>query len=205
MHIAVLASDEQWNALTVDTTGIQWIRAGLPFSFTDYPHADAFFIITIPGNIDFSQTSQPVFINSVTTTLKELQAPDHVYRFNGWNTFLQRSSWEIAGQVNGSIAAMLQLLHKQPIQVTDAPGLVAASIIAMIINEAYFALEDGVSSKADIDTAMKLGTNYPYGPFEWAEKIGLENITALLQKLNDADNRYQPAALLISETPQQKT
>ena len=67
----------------------------------------------------------------------------------------------------------------------------------MIINEGYFAVEDNVSSKAEIDTAMKLGTNYPYGPFEWAELIGLNNILGLLQKLNLTDTRYQPSQLLM--------
>ena len=70
----------------------------------------------------------------------------------------------------------------------------------MIINEAYFALEDNVSSKAEIDTAMKLGTNYPYGPFEWASVIGTENILTLLQKLYLTDSRYKPSQLLITET-----
>jgi 3-hydroxybutyryl-CoA dehydrogenase len=66
----------------------------------------------------------------------------------------------------------------------------------MIINEAYFALDDAVSSKAEIDIAMKLGTNYPWGPFEWAEKIGLNNIYLLLQKLSLTNKRYQPAPTL---------
>ena len=91
-------------------------------------------------------------------------------------------------------------MNKKIISVADEPGLVAAAIVATIINEAYFALEDEVSTKAAIDTAMKLGTNYPYGPFEWAEKTGLENIAALLKKLSVTDSRYQPAGLLIRET-----
>ena len=69
----------------------------------------------------------------------------------------------------------------------------------MIINEAYFALEEGVSTKEEIDTAMKLGTNYPYGPFEWAKKIGLKNIFQLLDKLHKTNLRYEPAALLKKE------
>jgi 3-hydroxybutyryl-CoA dehydrogenase len=46
---------------------------------------------------------------------------------------------------------------------------------------------------------MKLGTNYPHGPFEWAEMIGTENILALLQKLNVTDSRYRPCELLVKE------
>ncbi len=69
----------------------------------------------------------------------------------------------------------------------------------MIINEAYFALQDEVSSKDEIDTAMKLGTNYPHGPFEWSKKIGLKNIYGLLSKLVETNNRYEPAGLLKKE------
>ena len=69
----------------------------------------------------------------------------------------------------------------------------------MIINEAYFALEDNVSSKTEIDTAMKLGTNYPFGPFEWVGLIGNKNVLALLQQLYATDSRYKPSELLIKE------
>ncbi len=60
--------------------------------------------------------------------------------------------------------------------VKDEPGLVSARVISMIVNEAFFALAEGVSTMEEIDVAMKLGTNYPYGPFEWLEKIGVANI-----------------------------
>ena len=69
----------------------------------------------------------------------------------------------------------------------------------MIINEAYFGLGDDLSTKAGIDTAMKLGTNYPYGPFEWCEKIGTEKIYSLLKKLEATNSRYTPAPLLAKE------
>jgi 3-hydroxybutyryl-CoA dehydrogenase len=68
----------------------------------------------------------------------------------------------------------------------------------MIINEAYLSLEEGVSSKEEMNTAMRLGTNYPYGPFEWAEKIGMEHIARLLQALSRQQVRYAPAPLLLS-------
>ena len=70
----------------------------------------------------------------------------------------------------------------------------------MIINEAFYAKGDGVSSERDIDTAMKLGTNYPFGPFEWGRLIGMKNIYALLKKLSSGDERYTPASALEKET-----
>ena len=84
----------------------------------------------------------------------------------------------------------------------DDYGFIAARIIAMIINEAYYALEENVSTKEQIDIAMKLGTNYPYGPFEWSEKIGLKNILSLLQKLSKQNNRYTISSLLVHESQQ---
>ena len=70
----------------------------------------------------------------------------------------------------------------------------------MIVNEAYFALEQQVSSKEEIDIAMKTGTNYPYGPFEWGKLIGIKNIYALLMELSRLDKRYQPSDPLKQET-----
>ena len=66
----------------------------------------------------------------------------------------------------------------------------------MIVNEAYYTLQEEVSTKEEIDTAMKLGTNYPYGPFEWSELIGLDKIHLLLTRLGNTDDRYRPARLL---------
>ncbi len=202
MKFVVCAMDNEWQELTKDAADIQWIRAEVPFSFSAYSDADAFFILSIPENINYTQTSKPVFINSVVTTLKELDVPENAVRFNGWNSFLRRDVWEVAGTLTTDIHTVLQKINKKAIAVADEPGLIAATVIAMIINEAYFAVEDNVSSKTEIDTAMQLGTNYPFGPFEWAQKIGLNNIAALLQKLYTTNNRYQPAAQLVAESMQ---
>ena len=65
--------------------------------------------------------------------------------------------------------------------------------IAMIINEAYFALDEGLASPSAIDLAMKNGVNYPLGPIEWGEKIGLAHVCELLQELHEIteDSRYR--------------
>ncbi len=204
MQIVVLGSDEQWESLTDNITDIEWVKGKASFSFSDYIQADAFIILDSTQHFEYSQTTKPVFINSVTNTLKELNTPKHVLRINGWNSFLNRASWEIAGILNPAANIILEKLNKKPIAVADEPGFVAAKIIAMIINEAYFALGDGVSDKPAIDTAMKLGTNYPYGPFEWTEKIGLNNIYTLIQKLSLTDTRYQPAPMLVAAAGQNK-
>ncbi|MBS1510710.1 MAG: hypothetical protein JST86_07720 [Bacteroidetes bacterium] len=198
MQIVVVADEAQWQYLSGLGQGIAWVKADEPFQFSQYPAAAAFFIVKENDTVQFPLSSAPIFINSVCTTLTELNAPGQVVRINGWETFLQRPLWEVAGMVNDTVTNILTALNKQYLPVQDEPGLVAARVIAMIINEAFFTLGDAVSSTTDIDTAMKLGTNYPYGPFEWAEKIGVKNIITLLQKLQAADNRYTPAPRLLA-------
>lgn len=143
----------------------------------------------------------PVFVNAVLADAGDI--PENFIRINAWNTFLERDVMEIAAR-NGSMflepaIAILDALGWKYLQAPDAPGLVAARTIVMIINEAYFGLGDGISSRNDIDTAMKLGTNYPYGPFEWAEKTGIRKVHALLSKLSQNDPRYSPAPSLTEE------
>ncbi|RYF80186.1 MAG: 3-hydroxybutyryl-CoA dehydrogenase, partial [Chitinophagaceae bacterium] len=91
------------------------------------------------------------------------------------------------------------LLNRKWEWLPDEPGFVSPRVVSMIINEAFMALAENVSTKEEINTAMKLGTAYPYGPFEWAEKIGMQNIVALLQKLGTTQTRYTPAELLVKE------
>ncbi|MFN8253399.1 MAG: 3-hydroxyacyl-CoA dehydrogenase family protein [Ferruginibacter sp.] len=199
MQLVVLANDEQWNELAVDTEEVQWIRASLPFAAESYPDAAAFFLLDITGSHLEYPNGKPVFINSMLTGLSALGAPPAATGINGWSSFLKRPLWEITGNCGDDATGVLKKINKQYITVKDEPGLVAGRVVAMIINEAYFAWGDAVSDKAAIDTAMKLGTNYPYGPFEWAEKIGLKNIYTLLATLGKTDNRYTPAPALVKE------
>lgn len=205
MKIVVAASDEQWGTLTRNRPKVEWLRVGNCTEFIQHKTADAYFNLT--DNIAFTGYTlleKPVIINAVSKTLKELNAPVNVLRINGWNVFLQRSTWEIAGVITEKIKRLFKSIDIKITAVADEPGLIAARIVSMIVNEAYFTVADNVSTKDEIDTAMKLGTNYPYGPFEWAESIGNENILALLQKLSLTDGRYQPSALLIKEVNEKK-
>ncbi len=197
MKIAVLANDTQWEELTKPGTD-SCFRIGpgdiMPRDI------DSVLLLENTGDFDFTQTTKPVLVNSVATTLAEMQIPNHVIRLNGWNSFIGRNQWEVAGNLTAEVEAILAVLGKKAIVVADEPGFVSARIISMIINEAYFALEEAVSTKEEIDIAMKLGTNYPYGPFQWASLIGLPEIYTLLTKLSRVDSRYLPSNLLIKET-----
>ena len=139
---------------------------------------------------------KPVFINSVVETLEQKKLPSNFSRINGWPGFLQRQTWDVASNNKEIAGKVFESLHWNIVFVKDEPGLVASRVISMIINEAFFALEDGVSTIDEIDLAMKLGTNYPYGPFEWQDKIGLQNIYHLLKSLSVKDKRYSVSPLL---------
>lgn len=108
---------------------------------------------------------------------------------------------EVAGGLksSGSAAeaglAFFRALGKEPVQVGDGPGMILARVVSMLANEAASALDDGVASARDIDTAMKLGVAYPFGPLEWADRLGLDLVYQTVRTLQQdyGDDRYRPA------------
>ncbi len=91
-------------------------------------------------------------------------------------------------------------MGKTPITVSDTPCFATSRLIQTLINEAIFCLYEGVSSKEEIDTAMKLGMNHPMGPLELADFIGLDVVLAMQQSLYNGfqDSKYRPCPLLMS-------
>jgi 3-hydroxybutyryl-CoA dehydrogenase len=91
----------------------------------------------------------------------------------------------------------------QPVEMVDVPGLIVARTIAMLINEAADAVQQGVCDEAGADAAMKLGVNYPAGPFEWLGLWGGSAVTALLDRLDafHRGERYRVSPYLRHTTP----
>lgn len=156
---------------------------------------DVFFIMDEEYNLADPDIfkNKPVIINSVSRTLSGDEKAKNVARIIGWPGFLQRPVWEIAARNKEEMAAIFKDLGWEVIVVKDKPGMVAARVVSMIINEAFYALKENISTKNEIDLAMKLGTNYPFGPFEWAEKIGIEKVFDLLTILAETDTRCIPS------------
>lgn len=104
------------------------------------------------------------------------------------------SSPEVIAQATGFV----QRLDKEWAMVKDSIGMVLPRILCMLANEAGFALTEHVAGPSEIDTAMKLGTNYPHGPVEWIERIGVKQVHAVLASLNRtfAEDRYRISPLL---------
>lgn len=196
MRVAVKAGAEQWEEillLPMEAECVRWEEGSMPAGEVDAWLMVADEPVLPPGH------DKPVFVHAVDGTCASHALPVNCIRINAWKGFLSRTAWELAGRVTPEAEAVVRSLGRTPLQVADEPGLVAGRVLAMIINEAYYALGEGVSTRAEIDTAMKLGTNYPYGPFEWAERIGLQEVHRLLKSLESCGDRYRPAPLLIQE------
>lgn len=153
-----------------------------------------------PQRIDaYRHTTKPVILGLVQFTLHEL-ALTHlpIARMNHWPGFGERNLIELALSSPDTTLPLeqLQALNLPITVVPDVVGFVSTRIVAGIINEACFAWGEGVSTPAEIDTAMRLGTNYPRGPFEWLEAIGAARVLLLLQRLALTDLRYAPAPQL---------
>lgn len=173
-------------------------------NFLQYPDADAYIDFDFEKNKDNLAQLQNlqglVMINSVVYPLEETNTS--FIRINGWPGFLESEIIEasyISENLRPKAETFFRQLNKAVEWLPDEPGFVTPRIISMIINEAYFALQEEVSTREDIDAAMKLGTAYPYGPFEWAQKIGLRKIMHLLNRLSEEKTQYAPAPLLVQE------
>ena len=197
MIIAIKATEQQKQVILQKNTPIQFIWVDDSSEATT--NADAYFDVTDnEAALFFNVADKPVFKNAVTATGSSL--PANYIRINAWPFFFERNAWELScsDAILPQAQQVLEQLNIKPIIVADKPGLIAAPVIAMIINEAFYTLGEGVSTKEDIDTAMKLGTNYAYGPFEWCDKIGAKNIVNLLNVLAlNNKTRYIAAPLLL--------
>jgi 3-hydroxybutyryl-CoA dehydrogenase len=207
MKVAVISndtriiSDESYRRI-FPAAGIEWVRLQNPDQAQQYSDIDLYIDLDFtmdPDRIEglSRHLPAPILINAVVPTLREIQRP--FIRINAWPGFLERSIHELVTPDETTalcIAGLYRQLGKQYKMVPDIPGMISARILATIINEAYYTLQEEVSTAMEIDTAMKLGTNYPMGPFEWCERIGPEKVYELLNVLSKTESRYMAAKAL---------
>lgn len=151
-----------------------------------------------------------VFVNAAKVSLAELSnLANHslkakLFGFNGLPTLLNRNVLEVTileEADHDQLSNICRDLNTEFLLVDDRVGLVTPRIICMIINEAYYTSEEGTASREDIDLSMKLGTNYPYGPFEWCQRIGVKHVYELLEAVYEDthDERYKICGQLKKE------
>jgi 3-hydroxybutyryl-CoA dehydrogenase len=165
MRLVVLTNEQLKEELLStginDSCKVDWINSSKELS--SYDDADAVIDLLFEHNsYDSSHLTgflkRPVFVNSMHKPAVEIGLP--VIRINAWPGFLKRSVAEVCcGNDTDKKEAekIVGLLNRNTEWVPDIKGFISARIVSMIINEAYFALEENVSTKEEIDIAMRLG------------------------------------------------
>lgn len=201
MHLIIRArsTQRQWLPIQALPAGItvDWLSENETIDKTK--HYDAGVDLIGEEEPDFASAFRLLFpdalllVNSVVKT-SEAWDPATI-RINAWPGFIEKEIWEAARNTLHQMAAekIAEGLGHRLVWCPDTPGLVSARVIAQVINEAFLAWEEGVSTPTEIDIAMKTGTNYPLGPFEWAERVGKERWIALLEALEKKQPRYHLA------------
>ncbi len=144
---------------------------------------------------------------AMTVTLAASQNPEYASRIVGYSAmglYTGQTTVELAVSDATSDAALrsarryFESLGLKTILVGDTPGLILPRTLAMLVNEAASALMEDVASPEDIDTAMRLGTNYPVGPLAWADQVGIDVLRQVLYHLFSeyGEDRYRPMPLL---------
>ena len=105
---------------------------------------------------------------------------------------------ESSDETIAAIEAVAKAMGKDTVVVRDSAGFITSRVNAMIGNEAFFMLQEGVASARDIDKALKLGLNHPMGPFELVDLVGLDTRLSVLEFLHKSlGEKYRPCPLLV--------
>ncbi|WP_400192724.1 3-hydroxyacyl-CoA dehydrogenase family protein [Hymenobacter sp. B81] len=190
-------------------------EAALPLLDEALPTADVVFDFGNYGPLYEERAGLVVFAEAATESLASRFGGPHrpsypVFGFCGLPTLLNRPLLEVslldpaaADQLRETCAHLGTDFRV----VEDRVGLVTPRVVCMIINEACFTVQEGTASVRDIDLAMKLGTSYPRGPFEWANALGVARVYEVLAALweDTRDERYRICPLLKRMVQQQES
>ena len=141
---------------------------------------------------------------SLTEMAGALKDPSRVAGMHFFNPVHKMKLVEIVRALESSPAALEAIedvarrMGKETVLVRESPGFITSRVNAMIGNEAFYMLQEGVASARDIDQALKLGLNHPMGPFELVDLVGLDTRLSVLQFLHQSlGEKYRPCPLLV--------
>ena len=214
MKIGILASQAKrkaWENKETPSSTFSWVQDN-----EGHEHYDVFVDLDFDDNSyrmqDYFTNSQTVFVlGAVKCSLESaavgLEMPKNWkgIGINALPTLIERTTLECTNPFQlpeASLEELASLLGYQQIEVVGSRvGLITPRVICMIINEAFYTVQEGTANREDINLAMQLGTNYPKGPFEWCDAIGIQNVYEVLEAMyNDTkDERYKICSLLKQE------
>ena len=157
--------------------------------------------LAAPGAVIASNTSSI----SITRLAAATKRPDKVIGMHFFNPVPVMALVELirglqtSEETYAAVEAAAKKVGKTPVQVRNSPGFVVNRMLCPMINEAIFALAEGLATAEQIDVAMKAGANHPIGPLALADLIGLDVELAVMQVLFEGfkDPKYRPAPLLV--------
>jgi 3-hydroxybutyryl-CoA dehydrogenase len=154
---------------------------------------------TEPGEpVEVRVLGQPPMLLCADRSLRAFGNPEAV-GFNVLPPVADSRLVELTGTPNKQVEKHWNRLGFHTEWVEDAPGLVLGRIVTQLVNEALFAIGEGVGSAEDVDAGLELGLNYPRGAHKWGEAIGLDQVLAALDGIwsERREERYRPAPLLV--------
>jgi 3-hydroxybutyryl-CoA dehydrogenase len=141
---------------------------------------------------------------SITEIAASSGAPERVVGMHFFNPVPRMALVEVirgletSDETVAATVAMARAMGKEPVEINEFPGFAASRINAMIGNEAFFMLMEGVASARDIDKALKLGLNHPMGPFELGDLVGWDVRLKVLEYLHGTlGEKFRPCPLLV--------
>jgi 3-hydroxybutyryl-CoA dehydrogenase len=156
----------------------------------------------LPENVLLATNTSSI---SITKLAAQTRRPQHVIGMHYYNPVPVMALVELvrglatSDETFASVEALAVTLGKTPVEVNDAPGFVSNRVLMPLINEAAFAVMEGVASPEAVDQVFKLGMNHPMGPLTLADFIGLDVCVDSLRVLQEGfgDPKYRPCPLLV--------
>jgi len=164
--------------------------AGCEVDAEPVPHAGSLILLN-PLGLDVSSASETLNVDPARTV-----AVDTLFGLKGPRTLMISPATEPAARDEAH--ALLAADGQSVAVINDSPGFVAQRIVAHIINVSCGIAQRGIAAPADIDKGAKLGLGYPFGPLEWGDRIGPDNVLSILESLYEfyGEARYRPSPWL---------